>query len=270
MILAELHSKIPSRIEHKEDILTSNVFSFFKYSNRTYLKDYLSCLGIVVIDKEAREAKFLFWPSYQDGTEPDLVIICGEYYILFEAKLYSDFSEKVIDKEKNEFEHQLEREARMGVLDAQNYSKTFILIAITSEYYKKEGKYKKIDNLGIRFIWTNWQLVTWFLLSKLEDTSNRHDLLFLTDLYNLLINKKLRSFISLSKLTSGTILNHRKIIFYDVKTSMFKGEYSGFVEALGNSKPIGICPELYKRSYLNLNIYLNQTPNTNIFYNGYK
>jgi len=159
----------------------------------------------------------------------------------------------------------------MGVLDAQNYSKTFILIAITSEYYKKEGKYKKIDNLGIRFIWTNWQLVTWFLLSKLEDKNNSHDLLFLIDLYNLLINKKLRTFISLSKLTAGPILNNRKIIFYDVKTSMFRGEYSGFVESLANSKPIGICPELFKRSFFNLSINtIIQTPKTNIFYYGDK
>lgn len=269
MILAELHSKIPSRIEHKEDILTSNVFSFFKYSNRKYLKDYLVGLGIVVSDKDALNAEFQFWPSYEDGTEPDLVIICGDYYILFEAKLYSDFSQKVIDKEKNEFEHQLEREARMGVLEAQNYTKTFILIAITSEYYKKEGKYKKIDNLGLNFIWTNWQFVTWFLLLMLEDKSNSQDLLYLTDLYNLLINKKLRTFISLSKLTSGPILNNRKMIFYDVKTSMFKGEYSGFVEALENSKPIGICPELYKRSFFNLNIYPNLTPKPNFFYNGH-
>jgi len=57
----------------------------------------LTGLGIVISDTDAREAEFLFWPSYEDGTEPDLVIICGDYYILFEAKLYSDFSEKVID-----------------------------------------------------------------------------------------------------------------------------------------------------------------------------
>src|ERR1035437_6951913 len=110
MMLAELHGKIPSRIEHKEDILTSNVFSFFKYSNRKYLKDYFSSLCIAVPLEDAEKAEFLFWPCYEDKTEPDLVIICGDYYILIEAKLYSDFSTRIIDIETKEVEAQLERE----------------------------------------------------------------------------------------------------------------------------------------------------------------
>ncbi len=46
MYLAELHGKLSSNVERKEDILTSNVFSFFKYSNRkVYLKELMKLLG---------------------------------------------------------------------------------------------------------------------------------------------------------------------------------------------------------------------------------
>ena len=92
MIIAELNGKIPSKLEDKEDILTSNIFSFLKYSSRRLLKDYLSLLGIDVTLNDSKNAEFIFWPKYDDRTEPDLVIVCGDNYILFEAKLYSDFS----------------------------------------------------------------------------------------------------------------------------------------------------------------------------------
>ncbi len=43
MYLAELHGKLSQRIERMENILTSNVFSFFKYSTREiFLKGYLN------------------------------------------------------------------------------------------------------------------------------------------------------------------------------------------------------------------------------------
>lgn len=238
MIIAELKGKIPSKLKDKEDILTSNVFSFFKYSNRRYLKDYLSELGLKVSIEDTNKAEFQFWPSYEDGTEPDLVIICGDYYILFEAKLFSDFSAKVIDIETNEIEIQLEREARMGQMEAKNSDKQFILIALTSEYYKKKDKYKKIDSSNLTFIWTNWQFVANFLFAKMEDPGNHHDLLHLNDLYDLLAFKKLRSFVNLSSLKHGKCVLSSKNIFYNNKTSMFKGEYSGFLKILANLRPI--------------------------------
>ena len=81
MIIAELKGKIPSKMNDLEDILTSNVFSFFKYSNKLLLKDYLCQLGVEVTATESEKAEFIFWPQYPDGTEPDLVICCGKYYI---------------------------------------------------------------------------------------------------------------------------------------------------------------------------------------------
>ena len=128
MYLAELRGKLSSRVERMEDVLTSNVFSFFKYSSRDiFLKKYLNELGFQVTVKDAEEAVFRFWPVFEDGTEPDLVIMVGNYYLLIEAKYFSEFS---AGTEKDE--HQLLRELKNGKLDAKNYDKEFNLIAITA------------------------------------------------------------------------------------------------------------------------------------------
>ncbi len=89
MYQAELRGKLASSFLRMEDVLTSDVFSFFKYSNREiFLKDYLRLLDLNVSVQEAYDAEFLFWPRYEDNTEPDLVIIVGDYYLLIEAKIF--------------------------------------------------------------------------------------------------------------------------------------------------------------------------------------
>jgi hypothetical protein len=110
MYLAELCGKLSSRVERMEDVLTSNVFSFFKYSSRDiFLKKYLNKLGFDISVREAEEAEFKFWPVFEDGTEPDLVIMAGNYYLLIEAKYFSEFSEGT-----KKDEHQLLREIKNG------------------------------------------------------------------------------------------------------------------------------------------------------------
>ena len=108
MYLAELHGKLPSKIERMEDILTSNVFSFFKYSTREiFLRVYLNRLGLLISDREAREAQFLFWPRFEENTEPDLVIIVGDYYLLIEAKYVSEFGGET-EKTKSQLIREIE------------------------------------------------------------------------------------------------------------------------------------------------------------------
>jgi len=78
MYLAELHGKLSSNAERKEDILTSNVFSFFKYADRkVYLKQLITLLGIEANDNDLETADFVFWPNYDDHTQPDLVTVVG-------------------------------------------------------------------------------------------------------------------------------------------------------------------------------------------------
>jgi hypothetical protein len=94
MYLAELHGKLSNNNENKEDILTSNVFSFFKYTNRdTFLYPLLLDLKLEISLEDAHEAEFIFWPCFPDSTQPDLVILVGNYYLLFEAKYHSGFGQ---------------------------------------------------------------------------------------------------------------------------------------------------------------------------------
>jgi len=229
MYLAELRGKLSSRVERMEDILTSNVFSFFKYSSRDiFLKNYLNKLGIEVSDREAEEAEFRFWPVFEDGTEPDLVIIVGDYYLLIEAKYFSEFSEGT-----KKDEHQLLREIRNGKLDAKNYNKEFKLIAITADYYFKEYKFKVIpQKYRSHFKWTNWQSVSLFLDNILNCNPNIKgpERVFVLDLYNLLDKRHLRDFQKITYI--GALLKRYSSIFFDAKTAKLRGDFIGFVESL--------------------------------------
>jgi len=239
MYLAELHGKLSSRVERMEDVLTSNVFSFFKYSSRDiFLKGYLNELGFTVSDQEAEEAEFKFWPVFEDGTEPDLVIIVGDYYLLFEAKYFSEFSEGT-----KRIEHQLLRELKNGKLEAKNYGKEFKLIAITADYYYKEYKFKVIlRDFRSHFKWTNWQSVSSFLDNIFSSNPNikgpERD--FCLDLYNLLDKKHLRSFQNITY--TGPLLESYSYIFFDAKTAKLRGDFIGFVESFSLAKrlkPVG-------------------------------
>jgi hypothetical protein len=241
MYLAELHGKLSSKfdkenylsqsVERMEDILTSNVFSFFKYSNRDiFLKNYLNELksGSKISKKEAEKAEFRFWPHYEDGTEPDLVIIVGKYYILIEAKYYSGFGEKTETSDE-----QLIREIKGGQLEAKNYNKEFKLIAITSDYYYKKYKFKAIlPDHEKCFKWTNWQFVSSFI----DNTLNRNISImkserdFALDLYYLLDKKNLRSFQGI--IYTGELLKSFNSIFFDAKTAKLRGDFIGFIDSL--------------------------------------
>ncbi len=184
MYIAELKGKLSSAIENSEDILTSNVFSFFKYSGRTiFLKEFLYKIGINLLDENLISAEFLFWPRYDDNTEPDLVIIAGDYYILIEAKYFSGFGEETVNRKS-----QLSREIKGGILEAKALQKQFVLIAITADYSYKSYKFDEIKRFpNIKFEWINWQFVSNILSNYL----NRHeeqnsDYLISRDLYNLL------------------------------------------------------------------------------------
>ena len=49
MYLAEIHGKLSRKQENQEDILTSNVFSFFKYAPRNiFLSAFIQNLGLNV------------------------------------------------------------------------------------------------------------------------------------------------------------------------------------------------------------------------------
>ncbi|MBW2004381.1 MAG: hypothetical protein JRI72_07150 [Deltaproteobacteria bacterium] len=238
MYLAELHGKLTQRIERMEDILTSNVFSFFKYSTRDiFLKGYLYTLGFDVSDQEANEAEFIFWPRFEENTEPDLVIIVGNYYLLIEAKYFSDFGGET-DKTKA----QLIREIEGGRLEAKNYGKDFVLIPITADSYYKKFKFQAItSDSKLHFKWTNWQKVSWLLTNILESDKkiSKQEREFALDLYNLLDKKNLREFQSFDILSlMNQYLKPHASIFFEAKTAKFRGDFIGFLNSLLSDKKI--------------------------------
>ena len=238
MYLAELHGKLSPKTERLEDLLTSNVFSFFKYSDReVFLKEYLNMLGFSVSSKEAREAEFMFWPRYEQNTEPDLVIRVGRYYILVEAKYFSDF-----DEGSGDIKHQLVREIECGSLDAKNYSQEFYLVAITADYYYKEYKYGAIPQIfRSNFKWTSWQKIASFLELSLENNQNinKKERDFAHDLYALLDRKNLREFHDLGKLPFLKLFpKYYDTIFLEAKTARFRGAFIGFIKSLSSDKKI--------------------------------
>lgn len=224
MYQAEIRSKLSPKQENMEDLLTSNVFSFFKYTNRgVFLKKYLDLLGFDVSGNAAREAEFIFWPKYDDRTEPDLVILVGDHYLLFEAKYFSGFGE-----ETPELDAQPVREIREGKLDAENIGKRyFSFIAITADSCRPENKLACIPEEQMSCVaWTNWQAISSMLQDILEDPKdlNSGEELFAADLIDLLEKKKLRSF-------DGAILLRMRTDGRLVDRFFFKAEgFAGFLQ----------------------------------------
>lgn len=241
MYVAELQGKVSSRLQRSEDLLTSNVFSFFKYADRqTYLKRLLGQkpLSLDFGKDDLDEAEFIFWPSYEDGTEPDLVIIVGSYYLLFEAKYFTDFGVAT-----ETAKCQLERELEGGQFEAKDLQKEFIPIAITAHYSHSERILKGFP----KFKWMNWQSISSLLLNLIEnDQGNLKDRTFALDLYKLLDKKNLRGFLTFSRLTDRyQILQISSAIFFSAKTAKYRGAFIGFQGALSTTDRIPAISEVF-------------------------
>ena len=238
MYKAELRGKLPSAVCRMEDVLTSNVFSFFKYANRViFLKRYLESVNIQVTEEEARDASFHFWPTYADNTEPDLVIIAGDYYLLFEAKYFSGFGGKT-----EKIEAQLVRQINGGILEASTYKKKFLLIAITADHVYRPSIINDIpEEFHHHLVWTNWQNVAAVINIILNSDINlkNSERLFAEDLYLLLDKKHLRDF-------QGTdlIINYLPglrsygVVFFHAEKAKYRGDFFGFGINLLVEEPI--------------------------------
>jgi len=246
MYIAEIKGKLPLSARKSEDVLTSNVFSFFNYAKRTvYLKELIDRLNISVSDTNLNRAEFIFWPIYEDGTQPDLVIIVGKYYILFEAKYHSGFS-----KQSATSESQLKREITIGQMEAENLDRIFILVAITADHCYKPEKFKEIKDYKVEFKWMNWQMVAEILLGLFEKNYNLPNKLFTSDLLKLLEYKKLRPFRSFNDLFFSEVKAVKESIFLIPETLIHWGKFIGFQKALSKLSTISDVGEIifYKTS----------------------
>ena len=240
MYLAELHGKLSRNVERKEDILTSNVFSFFKYARRDiFLKRYLEkVMGVGFAVEDLNSADFIFWPTYDDFTEPDLVIVVGSYYLLIEAKYFSDFG-----KETAARKDQITREIEGGMIEAKRLGKRFIFVAVTADsVFRKEKFPHLIHGLQKRFRWTNWQGVASLLEGILAEKRElaHHELCHAQDLLNLLDRKNLRSFGGFD--LEGHFIPYDRI-FLDIDSASYRGSFIGFQDSLGSCVMIDPTPQ---------------------------
>lgn len=266
MYQAELRGKLSSSTERMEDILTSNVFSFFKYSNRAvYLKELLKKLGIEISNTDLEEAEFIFWPNFEDGTEPDLVIITDKYYLLFEAKLYSGFGQ-----ESGDIKAQLIREFEGGLKVAKSLKKELFLIAMTEDYFRKKD-FKEIKKYQKHFKWINWQAISEILLVLLERYKSKlPDYLFALDLYKLLDKKKLRLFRPFNEIYYEPVNYIYGNIFLPLKSTNYVDDFMGFKNLLSDFGNIGTLKEniFYNKNYFKDLNNINIEVDNNIFYRG--
>jgi hypothetical protein len=239
MYIAEIRGKFSEEGQNKEDVLTSNVFSFFKYANRKiYLKHFLEKLEIDVriSDDDAENAVFEFWPRYDDRTEPDVVLDVGNYHILFEAKYKSDFG-----KETKLLKEQIIRELDGGRKEAQNKKKDFRFVAITADYNEPKEKFEELKK-KCKFRWINWHFVTLFLERILE--RERYEQSIAQDLYDLLQKKGLRKFNGFLDERLLHPIESRDYLFFDYRSAKFRGKFIGFANAFlgweGKIKPIDV------------------------------
>lgn len=245
MYLAELHGKLSARLEEAEDILMSNVFSFLKYSNRAlFLREYLASLGFDVSTADALRAEFMFWPRFDENTEPDLVIRVGGHYILFEAKFHSGFSDGNATTKA-----QLVRELEGGILEASNYGEHFALVALTADYCYKPHKFSCIPREHRpAFRWTNWQKITCLiqrvLVSDTPLTSSERG--FAEDLYGLLCNKHLREYGGVRGIHSTQYRPRTfNTVFFKAATASFRGDFIGFSTSLAAEAKLVGCASIF-------------------------
>jgi hypothetical protein len=247
MYMAQLRGKLSERAERREDILTSDVFSFFKYGDRQvflrgFLNRFLGDLGVNVSSSEAEAAEFQFWPKYADRTEPDLVIIAGQFYILIEAKFRSSF------EWPEELElSQLRREIRGGYSEARSLGKEFCLVALTADYIYKPENFQHIrteELADIRFKWMNWQQIYDYLLEVMDTvplTSTTG--LFCQDLCDLLDKKNLRPYRHIRAMLAGMpAIQVPMKIFFASETAKSRGDFIGFETALSHLKQLVTVP----------------------------
>ena len=277
MYLAEIHGKLSSENENKEDILTSNVFSFFKYSDREiFLLPFLKSLGLDISKEDALQTEFLFWPSYSDGTQPDLVIITGSYYLLVEAKYHSGFGKETLSRK-----HQLIREIEGGVLEAETLDKKFKILTVTADYNPKSRAKEGVPpHHQSDLIPINWQKIAFIVYSILETEPNISPemKLFAEDLYALLLKKNLRNFegINAFNLATGSLKVIHDNIFFQANTASYRGDFIGFLAAMETLPQLSPSPDILffglQKHFFQFHGILNSSmltnPDDNLFFKG--
>ena len=257
MYQAELKGKLSRGVECKEDLLTSNVFSFLKYADRKlFLGQFLErFLHISITENEALEAEFYFWPTLENGVEPDVVIVAGDHYCLVEAKYIGS----VLSVE------QILKELNSGSIHARNRRMKMHLLAITDDY-SIPVICADPQLTSAPLSWTSWGQFCSFLESILDEHGCRNEaMLMVTDLHDLLLRKNLRPLRPFHEVLPACKLKPLpRFVFFDYREATYRGGFVGFRDALGGVPVIrsrtGVLFFKRQREYWVSNSRLSELP----------
>lgn len=132
----------------------------------------------------------------------------------------------------------LSESLRGGEAEALSLGKQFRFVAVTSHYNRPVQLLDRISyNGGEKLLWMNWQAVAGLLLENLESPDEIPNRDFVEDLYVLLCNMRLRSFLPFFHLTVD-IPTPPNTLFFSARSARYRGAFLGFRSMLGDASSV--------------------------------
>jgi len=203
MIQAEIHSKLNvidfaedaedvsyPDLTRKEDVLTSNVFGILKNLDVTFLNEILGAANVPVhLTDDTFEIEF--WPNFEDGTQPDLLIRGTDFLVVIEVKYLSDF-DRGNDLRKSQILREFEG-ARMLANEAQ-LPHIYLLAVTQMDSIEWKDKVRSFDRSELTRIEPKLHSISWsqiFNIVKNTNTKDKTSARFRADLLELMENKQI-------------------------------------------------------------------------------
>lgn len=226
MLIGELKRKIPSKLTHSEDFLTSSIFGTLQYlSSPFFIQQILSeAINIqnepFVLPPLIRKCEYTFWPRLEKS-EPDLLLKLTDddnfiYLVCIEAKYHSRKSSSEdtsveISERMNHQRDQLAKEVEdltsdyclnlLGVnRNSLKSAKLFYLTKDThfpTDSIETSAKFVNSPSYGLNdFYWLSWSTIYHALaqINLTDSICTYQDQLLITDLKALLVHKNLQCF----------------------------------------------------------------------------
>jgi len=266
VLSAELGGKLPGGIRKLEDVLTSYVFSFLQYSSRSvFLHGFLQEIGISASNAELKSAEFRFWPTFPDGTEPDVVIAVGDHYLLFEAKLFASFGPG-----DSCTQPQVVREIEGGMEEAGREGKQFHFVAVTADSCFPRQALGCYQQYAPVMRWVNWQSIARLVLTQIEEHGTTlPDGEYARDLLAILDARNLRGYRGFDVIDMPAIDRPLETLFLSTQTLDYRGEFFGFRTMLGGLPAVESADSpIFFSNVLFANLAGPPVPPAQIFFGG--
>ncbi len=170
MIYAEIKSKIPE-VKYREDVLTSNVFTFFKVLPENYLLKLICNIvnqNVSKLLKNRRIIEFSLWKKFSNLKEPEIYIkFEPEYHVFIEVKYCSPESG---DSQLKDY---------LDIFSTSNKH----LIYLTADRTEPVWTTQKEAYKGLPISWINW----YKFKSVIEDLASKETNEIVCNIYNLII-----------------------------------------------------------------------------------